>query len=103
MPGKNRHYAERAGDAAAVLAEASKRGAYTLTDRATADAVRPEHLRVLLRGVPMLANDFTIILLQQPNVTKDATWFVEWVMSFRGRDAIDSYRVNGQRRLYLER
>lgn len=100
--GKDRHWASCAGDAATVLADAARRGAYTLTDRATADAVRPNGMAVLLRGGSMLANDFTIILLQRPKTRRDAEWFVEWVMSFRGRDTIDTYRFDGQKRLYME-
>lgn len=100
-PRKDRHYRVCPGDATAALQEADRAGAYTLTDRATFDALRPKRTASFLWHVPMLSNDFAIVLL--PGHQNDAEWFVEWIMSYRGREAVDSYRVGGARRVYVER
>jgi len=99
---KDKRYRECKGDGIAVLREASRRDAYTISDRATVDnAGRDNRLRTLMHGTPMLNNDFTIVLLHRKRANPNAEWFVQWVMSFRGREAIDAYRVDGQRRLYV--
>ena len=101
-PRKNKHYRACDGSAPAALKEADRAGAYILIDRATFDAAPPEHLVPLLRGVPLLANDVVVILIEQPRRRKDADWFVEWLMSYRGREAVESDRVDGHRLLYNE-
>ena len=32
---------------------------------------------------------------------RNAEWFVQWLMSYRGRDAVDGYRFDGGRRFFL--
>ena len=102
-PEKNRRYRACKGDAATALKEAARTGAYTLTDRATFDAVRPDRVVTFKREGTMLHDDLTAVLIDQPHRRKDADWFAEWLMSYRGRDAIESYRLNGEKRWYLER
>jgi ABC-type tungstate transport system permease subunit len=57
----------------------------------------------LVRGGPLLGNDVTILLIEKEHRPKDADWFVEWMMSYRGLDAIDNYRVEGRKAFYTQR
>lgn len=100
-PRHDRRYRLCRGSASDVLEEASRRGAYTLTDRATFQAARKVDLVPLLQGTPMLSNELTLLLLHSPDRNPNADWFVQWVMSFRGRDAIERYRYDGGRRLFF--
>lgn len=103
QPEKNRHYQECKGDALAAFRKATAAGAYAVVDRATFDAVQPERITTFVRGGPLLANDLEILLIEKPKRSKDADWFVEWTMSYRGLDAIDNYRVNGHKVFYTQR
>ncbi|HEX3580312.1 MAG TPA: hypothetical protein VH087_01030 [Thermoanaerobaculia bacterium] len=103
QPEKNRHYEQCKGDALAAFRKASLAGAYVVVDRATFDAVRPERITTFVRGDPLLANDLKILLIEKPKRSKDADWFVEWTMSYRGLDALDNYRVNGHKVFYTQR
>lgn len=100
-PGDDRRYRACRGTALEVLQEASRRGAYTLTDRSTFErAGKDVRLVPLLQGTPMLHNDLLVILARgarHPN----AEWFVQWLMSYRGRDEIERYRYDGERRFFL--
>lgn len=102
-PAKGPRYRECKGDAAAALGKAALAGAYVVVDRATFDSVKPKRFASLVRGGPLLANDLTILLIAKPHRSKDADWFVEWVMSYRGLDTIDSYRVDGRKAFYTLR
>lgn len=102
-PQKDRHYVECKGDAVAAFRKASMAGAYALVDRATFDAVKPERITTFVRGGPLLANDLTVVLIEKPKRQKDADWFVEWTMSYRGLDAIDNYRLDGRKVYYTQR
>lgn len=101
-PRDDRRYRACRGTAAAVLEEASRRGAYTLTDRATFEAAgKGVNLVPLLQGTPLLHNDLALLLLRTPKRNPNAEWFVQWVMSYRGRDAIERHRYDGGRRLFV--
>lgn len=101
-PRDDRRYRTCRGSAGEVLEEASRRGAYTLTDRATfEDAGKAVDLVPLLQGTPLLHNDLALLLLRTPKGNPNAEWFVQWVMSYRGRDAIERYRYDGGRRLFM--
>lgn len=102
-PEKNHHYQECKGNALVAFRKASLAGAYAVVDRATYDAVRPERITTFVRGGPLLANDLQIVLIEKPKRSKDADWFVEWTMSYRGLDAIDNYRVEGHKVFYTQR
>jgi tungstate transport system substrate-binding protein len=102
-PEKNPHYEKCRGNAATAIEKASRAGAYVLVDRATFDRVNPPHMAALVRGGALLANDLTVLLIERRGRSKDADWFVEWMMSFRGIDAIDAYRVDGHRVFYTQR
>lgn len=100
-PEDNRRYRECRGSAADVLQEASKRQAYTLTDRATFVALQSKvKLVPLIEGTPLLHNDVMVVQVQsQPR--SNADWFVHWVMSYRGRDAVEHYRFDGDRHYFF--
>lgn len=101
-PEDDRRYRNCHGSAEEVLKEASRRGAYTLTDRATFEAAASDvELIPLLAATPMLHNDLTLLLIRQPKPNRNADWFVQWVMSYRGRDAIERYRYEGGRRFFI--
>lgn len=101
-PRDDRRYRTCRGSAADVLKEASRREAYTLTDRATFEAAgKAVDLVPLLQGTPLLHNDLALLLLRTPKRNRNAEWFVQWVMSYRGRDEIERYRYYGGRRLFV--
>jgi tungstate transport system substrate-binding protein len=103
-PSDNRRYRACHGSAIEVLREASRRGAYTLTDRATFERARGGiDLVPLLQRTPLLHNDVTVLLSASPSPRPNADWFVQWIMSYRGRDAIQRYRyADGQRFFFAE-
>ncbi|HEV8435807.1 MAG TPA: substrate-binding domain-containing protein [Thermoanaerobaculia bacterium] len=103
QPEKNRHYQECRGDALVALRKAALAGAYIVVDRATFESVKPARFESFVRGGPFLANDVTVLLIEKGHRLKDAEWFVEWMMSFRGLDAVDNYRVDGQKGFYTQR
>lgn len=91
------------GNATDVLAQAARFDAYTITDRATAEARLPAHTRVLLGDVPMLSSTYVIALLEYPQTARNrnAEWLVEWMMSYRGREVVQSLRSASVPKLYL--
>ncbi len=102
-PSDNRRYISCRGSAIDVLREASRRGAYTLTDRATFKRARGEiDLVPLLQRTPLLHNDVTVLLSASSSPRPNADWFVQWIMSYRGRDAIQRYRYGADQRLFVE-
>lgn len=101
-PSDDRRYRRCDGDAAAVLKETSRRSAYTITDRGTFEALQNEiDLEALVRGEPPLVKAYTVLLVAEPRRTRNALWFVEWVMSARVRDLISAHRFDGDRRLLV--
>lgn len=101
-PGDDRRYRICRGSAVEVLQEASRRGAYTLTDRSTFErAGKGLRLVPLLQGTPMLHNDLAVLLPRANGPNRNAEWFVQWVMSYRGRDVIERHRYDGERRLFV--
>jgi tungstate transport system substrate-binding protein len=102
-PSDNRRYRSCHGSAVDVLREASRRGAYTLTDRATFERARGEiDLVPLLQRTPLLHNDVTVLLSASSSPRPNADWFVQWIMSYRGRDEIQRYRYGAEQRLFVE-
>lgn len=101
-PDDDRRYRECKGTALEVLQEASRRSAYTLTDRSTFErAGKDVRLVPLLQGTPMLHNDLMVVLARPARRHTNAEWFVQWLMSYRGRDEIERYRYEGERRFFV--
>lgn len=101
-PSTDHRYKPCRGEARQTLAAAAKLAAYTIADRGSVEANPGKGLAVLLRDVPMLHNSYVIVLLPAPDRTqnRDTTWFVEWLMSFRGREAVQNLRDPALPRLY---
>jgi tungstate transport system substrate-binding protein len=81
---------------------AGRLSGYTLTDRATwVKAADPAASQILVDGDPRLFNSYEVILVnpaKHPHVNvAAATAFLDWLVSPEGRDAIDAYRVNGEK------
>lgn len=101
-PKDDRRFRLCRGTAAEVLAEASRRGAYTLTHRSTFDdAGASVKLVALLEGTPMLHNDYAALLVTPPTRNRNAQWFMQWLMSYRGRETIERYRFGEGRRFFV--
>lgn len=102
-PSDNRRYRSCRGSAIEVLREASRRGAYTLTDRATFERARGQIALVpLLQRTPLLHNDVTVLLSASPTPRPNADWLVQWILSYRGREAIQRYRYGADQRLFVD-
>ena len=82
-PRDNRRFRICSGNAAARL------HAYTIADR-TEDS----KLTILMREKPLLHTDYVVALLpsRRPLANTDAEWFVKWLMSFRGREAVLAFK-----------
>ncbi len=100
-PKSEARYALCHGTAAAALDQANRLDAYTITDRATIASVKATRLAPLLEGTPMLHNDYTAVLLTAPEKNRNAEWFMQWLMSYRGREAVEDYRFDGGRKFFL--
>lgn len=101
-PSDNRRYLSCRGSAVDVLHEASRRGAYTLTDRATYERARGEIALVpLIQRTPLLHNDLTVLLSTTTAPRPNAEWFVQWIMSYRGREVIQRFRYGDGQRLFV--
>jgi tungstate transport system substrate-binding protein len=102
-PSDNRRYRACHGSEIEVLREASRRGAYTLTDRATFERARGGiDLVPLLQRTPLLHNDVTMLLSASSTPRPNADWFVQWIMSYRGREAIQRYHYGDGQRLFVD-
>jgi tungstate transport system substrate-binding protein len=91
-PSSNRRYRPCRGSVAALLEQAAQLGAYTIVDAATLQSRLPRGLEVLMQGEPLLHDVYTLVLLKSEKPNPDAEWFVEWSMSYRGRDAVENFR-----------
>lgn len=84
-----------------TLDYASGQNAYTLTDSGTWLARKQNlKLKVLLSGDELLANPYSVILVEptkHPSVNyKGAQAFMAWLLSSEGQDLIRNYKVSGQ-------
>jgi tungstate transport system substrate-binding protein len=91
-----------------VLTMASHLQAYTLTDRATYGAYRARvDLDLLVEGDRKLFNAYGVIAVnpaRYPDVNyRGAMQFVEWLSGSEGREAIASFRVNGEQLFFPSR
>ncbi len=102
-PQSGSRYRSCHGNATDVLTHAAGLDAYTVTDRATAEAKLPKQSRVLMRNVPILHSEYVVAQLETANdsSSKSAEWFVEWVMSTRGREFVNELHSSTVPKLYL--
>ncbi len=98
----DRRYRLCRGTASEVLQEASRRSAYTLTDRSTFEgAGTTSSLVPILQRTPLLHHHVEVLLARTGRPHRNAEWFVQWVMSHRGRDLIEQHRYDGGRRFFV--
>jgi len=98
-----RHYSECRGDAEAALRAAAGKGAYTLSDRVVFENMAESlsgrlDLKVLSHGMPHLHDEYQVVLVEHtPRIRRDrdAEWFVQWLMSYQGRESVQNLRVDG--------
>jgi tungstate transport system substrate-binding protein len=101
-PPSGSRYRKCHGNASDMLAQAAHFDAYTITDLATAEARLPAASKILLRGVPILRSTYIIALLEYDTArNRNAEWFVEWMMSYRGREVVQGLRSASAPKLYL--
>jgi tungstate transport system substrate-binding protein len=97
----DRRYRLCQGTALDVLQEASRRNAYTITDRSTFEAAGAKsELVPILQRTPLLHHHIEVLLARGRRPHRNAEWFVQWVMSHRGRDIIERHRFDGGRRWF---
>jgi tungstate transport system substrate-binding protein len=100
-PSDDRRYRICRGTAMEVLQEASRRSAYTLTDRATFESAGSTiDLVPILERTPLLHNHVDLLLPRPKRRHRNAEWFVQWAMSFRGREVVERLRYDGERRFF---
>jgi tungstate transport system substrate-binding protein len=84
-----------------VLEEASRRSAYTITDRSTFEAAGAKSKLVpVVQRTPLLHHHLEMLLARSEPRHRNAEWFVQSVMSYRGRDIIERHRFDGGRRWF---
>lgn len=99
----DRRYRLCRGTALEVLEEASRRSAYTITDRATFEAAGAKNKLVpILQRTPLLHHHIEVLLASSERRHRNAEWLVQWVMSHRGRDIIERHRFDGGRRWFVD-
>jgi tungstate transport system substrate-binding protein len=91
-----------------TLTFAAARSAYTLADRATwLDFKNRQNLEILTEGDEALLNPYSSILVNPakwPQIKfSDAKIWHEWLTTMPGRDAIASYKINGEELFFLPR
>jgi tungstate transport system substrate-binding protein len=98
-PSRLPRHADCHGSVLTALQHAAALKAYTLTDASAATAAGTKFdIKVLRRGPPDLHDVYSVILVDHvPRIRRDqdAEWLVQWVMSYQGRDAVQSYRLDG--------
>ena len=100
-PQTNRRYRPCRGDGRRLIGDTASRNGYTIIDRSVASAVGNQpRLAVLFEGTPMLRNDYWVILIAGRRGRSNAEWFVQWVMSHRGRSVVEQHRIDGERRFF---
>ncbi|HET7437074.1 MAG TPA: hypothetical protein VFN10_20355 [Thermoanaerobaculia bacterium] len=97
---EDRRYRLCRGNEASLLQEIARLHAYAIVDAAAwREAGPPKNVAVLLEGKPLLRNDYLIVLLTTRKATS-AEWFLEWVMSYRGLETVQQYRIEGRKRFF---
>lgn len=101
-PANDSWYIETGQGMASTLTVASEKAGYTLTDDATFYALESGLvLEILVRGDPLLANIYHVIVVSpaaHPGVnTGSAQAYAEWLTSPRGQALIGGYQVAGHR------
>ena len=81
---------------AVTLRQASDRGAYTLTDRATFDQLKGNlHLEIVFTGDSRLLNTYSVIVNPSGPRQENAMRFAEWLENGAGREVIARFTIAG--------
>jgi tungstate transport system substrate-binding protein len=108
-PGKGTAWYSKAGQGMEpTLALAAEKNAYALTDRATwANFKSRQNLEILTEGDPACFHIFSTILgdpVKRPlNKFTYARIWHDWLVNHHGREAIASYRINGEQIFFSPR
>jgi tungstate transport system substrate-binding protein len=101
-PLKNPKYLRMGQPMAYLLRSADELQAYSLSDRATFDALAPELKNVVLfAGDPLMRNVYALTLMRKPAATdhSDVQRFAEWLLT-DGRRVVESFRIRGHREFF---
>lgn len=105
-PERNPGYLKTGQPMGALLRAADDIGGYALTDRATFENLASAiHLEVLFEGDPVLRNVYTISLVRRETLEaedRNAQTFADWLLSARGRKAIESFQVKGKQQFFVK-
>lgn len=105
-PERNPGYLKTGQPMGALLRAANDMGGYALTDRATFENLASViDIEVLFEGDPLLRNVYTISLVRKDTLEAEdghAQAFAEWLLSARGRGAIESFRVKGKQQFFVK-
>ncbi len=104
-PGTNPNYIRMGQAMAYLLRSADELQAYTLSDRATFDQLAHQlNLADLYEGDPILRNVYAVTLLRARDPTLEmherGRTFAQWLLSPRGRDVIEKYRIAGRQEFF---
>ena len=100
-PADDRRYRLCHGNALEVVQEASRRSAYTITDRSTFEAAgTTSELVPIVERTPLLHHHIEVLLARSERPHRNAEWLVQWVMSHRGHDIIQQHRFDDERRFF---
>lgn len=97
-PGKNPNYAPLGQSMSALLRSADQLEAYVLTDRATFELLRDKlELKPYVERGPDLVNKYAVTLVKTDAPEREyAAEFARWLLSKEGREAVESFRINGR-------
>ncbi len=104
-PESNPNYFSMGQPQAALLRSAKDLDGYVLSDSATFSQFAPTlGLELLFRGDPRLRNVYGVMLVRRDSPDQRdryARTFVEWLLSNRGRAAIESFRIGGKQQFFV--
>jgi len=105
-PERNSAYLKTGQPMGALLRAADDIDGYALTDRATFENLAAAiHLQVLFEGDPVLRNVYTISLVRRDTLEaedRNAQVFAGWLLSARGRRAIEGFQVRGKQQFFVK-
>jgi tungstate transport system substrate-binding protein len=97
-PRTNPNYAPLGQSMSALLRSADQLEAYVLTDGATFELLRDKlELKPYVERGPDLVNKYSVTLVKTDAPEREyAAEFARWLLSNEGREAVESFRINGR-------
>lgn len=101
-PSRNPNYAPLGQSMSALLRSADQMEAYVLTDRATFELLRDDlELKPYVERGTELVNKYSVTLVKTDVAEREyAAEFTRWLLSNEGREAVESFRINGKQVFY---